>query len=262
MLFRPFADVFMRAMEKQVVDRNDTVCSSYAAALGYVARASSEEQLLKTAAFVKKLYLEAETDRNRLIAAEVVQAIGKYATDRFNSVGSVYMPLIFIGRQDEKEEVKSLFREIWDDNAGGPRAASLYLDEIISLSSNNLGSRQWNIKHTAALAVAEAVKAIAASKGNISEADAQKLWPPLKIALADKSWDGKEHVLEGFVSFVKHATPFWTAHKEVADDITKVSGKEGIFHIFIEIAREMVTFCRCPLEKPAGATTNIAATRY
>lgn len=238
MLFRPFADTFMRVMEKQVLDRNDTVCSSYAAALGYVARTASEEQLLKTATFIQKLYFDAETDRNRLIAAEVVQAIGRHATDRFNSVASAYMPLVFVGRQDEKEEVKHLFQEIWDDNAGGPRAASLYLDEIVSLTSSHLNSRQWNLKHTAALSIAEAVKAVVASKTTISEADARKLWPPLKTALAEKSWDGKEHVLEGFVSFVKHASQFWKTHADVADEITKVCDGHCM-HAFSHLANHL-----------------------
>lgn len=222
-LFRPFADTFLKVMEKQVLDRNDTVCSSYAAAMGYVARSATDEQLLKTATFVKNLYFDAETDRNRLIAAEIVQAVGKHATDRFNNVASAYLPLVFVGRQDEKEEVKKLFQEIWDDNAGGPRAASLYLDEIIALASNHLSARQWNLKHTAALSVSEAVKAVAATKSTISDADAQKLWPALKIALAEKSWDGKEHVLEGFVAFVQNASEFWKSRKEVAEDVSKVS---------------------------------------
>lgn len=62
-LFRPFADVFLKMIEKVVLDRNETVSSSYAFAAGYIARTASDKQLLRLFEFTKKLYFETEGDR-------------------------------------------------------------------------------------------------------------------------------------------------------------------------------------------------------
>lgn len=62
-LFKPHADDFLKAIEKCVVDRNETVASSYAVAVGYVARGASDKQILRTITFAQKLYFESEGDR-------------------------------------------------------------------------------------------------------------------------------------------------------------------------------------------------------
>lgn len=62
-VFRPYADGFLRLIEKVVLDRNETVSSSYAVAAGYVARAASDKQILRLITFSKSLYFESEGDR-------------------------------------------------------------------------------------------------------------------------------------------------------------------------------------------------------
>lgn len=62
-LFRPYSDSFLRLIEKHVLDRNETVSSSYAAAAGYVARGASDKQILHIVEFAKKLYFESKDDR-------------------------------------------------------------------------------------------------------------------------------------------------------------------------------------------------------
>lgn len=62
-VFRPHADAFLKLIEKVVLDRNETVSSSYAVAAGYIARAASEKQVLRLIAFCQKLYFESEGDR-------------------------------------------------------------------------------------------------------------------------------------------------------------------------------------------------------
>jgi proteasome component ECM29 len=64
-IFKPVADDFMKLIEKLVLDRNETVASSYAAAAGYVARHASDKQILKMVAFAKGLYFDSEHDRER-----------------------------------------------------------------------------------------------------------------------------------------------------------------------------------------------------
>lgn len=225
-LFTPHANTALSALERHVLDRNDTVCSSYAAALGYVARCATDQRIIKTSDFVRKLYFEDEEERRRLISGEIVSAIAKQATDRFKSLATAFLPLVFIARNDLDDKVKKVYKEIWEDAVGGPRAASLYLDEIVQLCSQHLDSKRWTLKHTAALAIADCVQSIQASKGEIGASEGQRLWPALKTAMADKSWAGKEKVLDGYVCFVKHGRAFWQGQAEVSQELNKASERD------------------------------------
>lgn len=217
--------MFLASLQKSVLDRNETVSSSYAAAVGYVARGASDEGILKVVAFARGLYFESEDDRQRIHSGELINAIGKHASDRFTSLASDILPFVFIARHDSDVSAKKIYQEIWDDNAGGLRAASLYLSEIVALASKYLESKRWTIRHAAALAVSAAVEAVAASRGEITEGDGSATWPALKTALAEKSWDGKERVLNGLVALAKHGSGFWSTREDVKQDMTKVSAQ-------------------------------------
>lgn len=186
-------------------DRNETVSQSYAAALGYAARGASEDSIIRVAAIARRLYFEAEDEKPRLTSAEVVRAIAKYSTDRFAALGSEFLPFVFFARHDNHTEVQKLFNSVWDDNTGGSRAASLYCTDIVKLVNEHLMSARWTIKHAAALAVSDLVISLASAQSAISTMNAQLLWAPLKQALAEKTWEGKEKLLDGFATFVAKA---------------------------------------------------------
>ncbi|KAF2221530.1 armadillo-type protein [Elsinoe ampelina] len=230
-VFKPWADGFCKTLEKSVLDRNDTVASSYATAMGYVARLASDGQVLRVFAFARKLYFESEGDRDAAVprramtSGDIVKAVSKHATDRFNAVAADVLPFVFVAKHDTHETVKGLFRDVWDDHVGGSRAVSLYLREIIDLAGGQLDSPQWAIKHTAARAVAAAV--VAVSGLGIDETTGQTVWGPLEKALAAKTWDGKEVVLEALVKFVETGDKFWGSRDDVKATITKVSIREA-----------------------------------
>ena len=222
-VFRPHADKFLKSFEKRILDRNDTVSSSYAAAMGYVARCASSSQVLRIASFAKELYFEADEERARIVSADLVQSVAKHAKDKFDSCGEQFLPFIYIARNDENPRVKTAFRETWNENVGGPRAVALYLKEIVSLASTHLASKRWILKHAAALSVADATQAIEKSQGTIGEVEGVTLWPALKTALSEKSWEGKEHVVKGFALFVEKGKVFWRCRSDVKHDISQVS---------------------------------------
>ena len=223
-VFRPFADQFLSSVEKRVSDRNATVSSSYAACMGYIARLASDRQILRTVQFAKQLYFgEADDERPRFVAAEIIQAIAKYATDRFNALASGMVPFVFFGRFDDTAHVREVFKETYNDNVSSSRAASLYLEEIVSLSKEQLGSPKWTFKHAAAKALAEAAEGVGSSVGGMSVQQAATLWEPLRTALSEKSWNGKGRVLEGFVVWVERGSGFWYNREVVIGEIKKVS---------------------------------------
>lgn len=201
-------------------DRNETVSQSYAAALGYVARGASQSSIIKVADIAKRMYFEAEDEKARISAAEVVRSIAKYATDRFASLGSEFLPFVFFARHDDNEEAKKLFEEVWNDNTGGPRAASLYLEDITKMVNAHLVSPSWTIKHAAALAISDLTIAVAAAQGTIPEASAKLIWAPFKQALSERTWEGKETILAGFAKFIENAP---TEALSIQGDVRKVS---------------------------------------
>jgi proteasome component ECM29 len=232
-LFSPYADGFLKLIQKQIHDRNETVSSSYAAAAGYLARLASDKQIIATVAFVNKLYFESEenSDRNRLLAADIMRAISLHANDRFTSFAADLLPFIFLAKHDSEEGVRKSFTETWDDHVAGPRTVSLYLKEILALAESHLESRQWAIKHTAAKTIADVVLSITSAVGseNIEPVTAKIVWPVLDKALSGKSWEGKEVVLEAFVRFVERSEAYWKAEREkdIAKQLEKVATRES-----------------------------------
>ncbi|KAL1302237.1 hypothetical protein AAFC00_002661 [Neodothiora populina] len=232
-VFRPYSDKFLRLVQRYVLDRNETVSSSYAVAAGYVARGASDEEILRVVSFAKGLYFESKDDRAQAVprrsiaAAEILHAISKHANDRFNSLAADIIPFVFIAKHDAHEQVKNPFQEIWNDNIGGPRAVALYLQEILTMANDNLDSAQWDVKHTAARSIAAATVAISTMSSEMELSNATRLWPILEKALGGKTWEGKEVVLDAFAQFVETSKSYWSAHQDVAQAIEKIAIREA-----------------------------------
>ncbi|KAL5412176.1 hypothetical protein PMIN04_009962, partial [Paraphaeosphaeria minitans] len=225
--FKPYADGFLKTLQKYVHDRNDTVSSSYAAAAGYVARLASDKQLIATIAFCHKIYFESEDEKSRITAGDIILSISKNAADRFTSLSSELLPFIFLAKHDTSEQVKRLFEDTWSENVAGSRAVLLYLKEIVSLSDKYLESPKWALKHAAAKTIADAVTSITTGSETISKANAETIWPSLDKAMGAKTWDGKEIVLEAFVRFVERGESLWKEDKKVAKQMEKVALREA-----------------------------------
>jgi proteasome component ECM29 len=223
-VFRPHADVFLKDIEKAVLDRNSTVSAAYARAAGYISRLASDEQILKLANYSKNMYFSAEDESRRQISADIVYAISKFASDRFNALASEFLPFVFMAKHDFDEHVKEQFSKTWEENVGGSRAVLLYLKEIIAISAERLDSPKWTVKHTAALTIADT---ITSAGTDLSLPNASIIWPALEKALALKTFDGKEKVLTGFVKFTQLGKTFWSQDPKIAAQMTKIAIREA-----------------------------------
>lgn len=110
-VFKPHADVFLKVMEKAVLDRNTAVSASYARAAGYLARQGSDEAILRMAEYAQNLYFKAEDETKRQVSAEIVYAVSKFATDRFNSLAAEFLPFVFFAKHDFDAHVKEQFEK-------------------------------------------------------------------------------------------------------------------------------------------------------
>jgi proteasome component ECM29 len=223
-VFRPHADVFLKDIEKAVLDRNSTVSAAYSRVAGYIARLASDQQLLKLAAYSKSLYLSADDEARRQISADIIYAVSKFATDRFNALASDFLPFVFMAKHDFDEHVKDQFEKTWDENVGGSRAVLLYLKDILALSSEYLDSPKWTIKHTAALTISEVV---ASAGADISTANAELIWPALEKALILKTFGGKEKILEAFIKLTKSGKALWQNDASIAVQMKKIAIREA-----------------------------------
>ena len=221
-VFKNHADHFLKLCRKQVLDRNDTVSSSYAAACGYLARLASNEEILRLIGFAQTLYFKSEDDRHRAISADIIFTLSQHATDRFNALAGDVLPFVFIAKHDPYERAKTPFQDTWNENVGGSRAVLLYLKEIMALASQHLDSSRWSLQHTSAFAIADV---ITSSGTEISDTTAQVIWPTLEKALAGKTWDGKEKILDSFVKFIKNSAVLKT-NEPIASQAQKIIIRE------------------------------------
>ncbi|CAL5867715.1 uncharacterized protein PFLUO_LOCUS1934 [Penicillium psychrofluorescens] len=224
LLFRPYADRFIQLLCKYVVDRNETVSASYCTSLGYLMRLASDDRVLKTIDYAKKLYLTADDATPRAIAAEILHSSSKLSNDRFMAFAATALPFVFVCKHDADDHVKEDFEKTWQDNVGGSRAVSLYIREIVGLVADNLDSPRWAIKHTAARAIAQAVLALDAE---IDLSTAQLVWPVLERALSGKTWEGKEVVLKALVKFASQAQKLWQEKAELRDLMKTIAVREA-----------------------------------
>lgn len=223
-LFRPHSDSFLKLIEKVVLDRNNAVSAAYARSAGYMARLGSDESLLRLATYSKNLYFNAEDEVRRQVSADIVYAVSKFATDRFNSLAADFLPFVFFAKHDFDEHVKEQFEKTWTENVGGSRAVLLYLKEITSMAIERLESPKWAIKHTAALAIADSVSS---SGAELSLPNATIMWPALEKALALKTFAGKEKVLDAFVKFTKAGKSLWEKDVGIAAQTKKIAIREA-----------------------------------
>lgn len=225
--YKPFADRFLRAIQKPLLDRNDAVASSYAYAAGYLARWASDDQVRKSAEYAWSLWETSENDRHRAVSAEVFAAVAKHAPERFASLSEIMLPYIFVGKHDDQGDVRSTFKSTWNESTSGPRAVLLHLDSIVMISSDLLDAPRWTLKHAGARSISEISETVAALDKAVSPAQAPKVWPALVKALGGKSWEGKEVVLKAFGAFVKGIALFWEKDSKVANEMTRIIFRES-----------------------------------
>ena len=99
----------------------------------------------------------------------------------------------------------------------------LYLKEITDLILHYIDSPRWSIKHASAYAIAGIVTL---SGTNISDDSVNTMWQALEKALAAKTWEGKEKVLQALVLLAKHSSLLSSDHG-IADQMGKIVFREA-----------------------------------
>ncbi|EMR10953.1 hypothetical protein PNEG_01098 [Pneumocystis murina B123] len=188
-------DVF-RVFQECLFDRNHTVRISFSISLGYIARIALIEDLILLDSNLKKIYFEEKDEKKLITVASVYKHISIYANEKFVSLFYLFLPIVFLGKHDQFESVSFQFNEIWNENAGGSGFIALYLNKILNFIFLGLENNHWRLKMISAIALIEVIK--------FSKMDEylDKLIPILMDILEGKLWDGKEVVLDAFITLL------------------------------------------------------------
>lgn len=229
--FQPYASRFLQLMEKQALDRNDEVSTNYARAAAYIMRHAPADAREHFVAKFEKLYFSAEDEARREKVAAVVAALSKISPDHFNALEGSLLPFSYLGMHDTDEFVAKAFREVWETHAGSARTVTRFVPEVTALAGRALDAPQWSLKHAGALTAGAGARAIAA-QGNLTGSTVNvsqlaQLWPVLDRALALKTFDGKEKLLEALVDVHTKAKTFWKGDDKVAAQLKKIVLREA-----------------------------------
>ncbi|CAN8099751.1 unnamed protein product [Discula destructiva] len=229
--FQPYASRFLQLLEKHALDKNDEVSNGYARAAAYLMRhapAAARERFVSRFA---TLYFSAEDEARREKVAAVVAALSKISPDHFNALEASLLPLSYLGMHDTDAFVAKAFREVWETHAGSARSVTRFVPEVVALVARALEAPMWSLKHAGALTAGSAVKAVAEqgglAGGSVNVKQMGELWPVFDKALALKTFEGKEKLLDALADVHAKAKPFWSADAAVAAQLRKIVLREA-----------------------------------
>ncbi|GBG26067.1 Proteasome-associated protein ECM29-like [Hondaea fermentalgiana] len=190
---RPYAGALLRGLASSLNDRSATVRRTFAATAAAVARLAPDEEVHAYARLLVKVYADGNEARGRLTSGGAVRELLSRSPNLFQEHRDVLLPLIFLARFDDEDDIADLWKEIWTENAGTiSHGVSTHLDLLLPACEEALNSSTWLRKRQGA----EALRSIASS------VDAERLRPHagfmltmLVAALPGRIWSGKEAVL-------------------------------------------------------------------
>ena len=225
----PHAGRFLQLMERTILDMNDEASKAYARATAYIMRVAPDVARQKFVVRLVELYYNAEDEVRRRKVGDAVLALGKTSPDVFTALESYLLPFSFLAQHDVDDYVSKCFKTVWEQHAGSSRTAGRYVEEIAQLVRRGLDTAKWGLRHTAAFTIAALATALAnatEATGAILEANLRIVWPVFDDALALKTFDGKEKLLEAFPTFVAKAKALLSDDKTRAQ-LKKIAVREA-----------------------------------
>ncbi|KJR86011.1 proteasome component ECM29 [Sporothrix schenckii 1099-18] len=228
--FAPHSARFLQLLGKQLLDRNDEVSQSYAKTAAYVVRTAPDAARARFVGHLVDLYFGAEDETRRQKVADAVLFLSKISPDHFNALEARLLPLSYLARHDADDYVHKAADEVWSKHAGSSLSVARYVPEIAALTERALDTAQWALKHAGARTAAAAVGSVLAASdlsGQVNVAHLTLLWPLYERALALKTFDGKETLLEVLPDVVSKGKALWQDNAKVAASLRKMATVEA-----------------------------------
>eukprot|EP01135_Chromosphaera_perkinsii_P004716 Nk52_evm27s294 gene=Nk52_evmTU27s294 len=205
---QPYSKKLANALFVGIKDRSPAVSKAYTPALARILRIADESTVLHVFDRLKGMYLDTDDVACHLGSGAAALEISRSASDVFKGYYADILPLCFVASCDEDADVRSVWKEVWEDNTPGTRAGTcLYAQEIIELTYPMMDSQSWSTKKQAA----ECLETLASNAGSALESHTKHVVPILMKGLSGRLWDGKHILLKALSSTVmagKNVIPF------------------------------------------------------
>ncbi|CAM6125657.1 unnamed protein product [Calypogeia fissa] len=165
---------------------------AFANACGAVAKYAGEPQIEWLLTESVALYTSGTDKDAHMACALVLEQSSLQANEILKGHYALVLPIAFIGRFDEEEEISRRFEELWEENTSGGAALQLYMPEIVKFLREGISSSSWPQKKKTAKATAYLAEKAGESVGT----SAPILLTDLLGELPGRLWEGKEAILD------------------------------------------------------------------
>ncbi|CUS25176.1 LAQU0S30e00276g1_1 [Lachancea quebecensis] len=201
-----FGSKLLKACFSGLNDRSFTVSEAYTVSFGRVCKVCKPGKVAKYVAKLTEKFFNSEDSNSRVIVGMAILSVFNYSTEMFQNVGSVLLPLVFIGMHDN-DDVAEIYIRIWNESTpSSSGSVNLYLEEITSLAAQHLKSNNFNTKITCARSVCEAC---AQANAETPVKTISQLFKVILETTQGRAWQGKETVVKTLVVLAKKFKPYY-----------------------------------------------------
>ncbi|EPX73179.1 proteasome component [Schizosaccharomyces octosporus yFS286] len=212
----PYAAKFNQALVSSLFSKNGAVNTSFTSALGYTLRVTPLNLADEVCREVLNKFYEGD-EFTQTVCANFVRALTRFAPDLLHNIGSTLFPFIFFGKHSSFAQVSSILEKLWNDTSSGGSSVNLYKDEILEIIKSNLEATQWDLRRPAA---ATLLSFVHSSRLN----DSEEVYTLLVTKMKERSWPGKEYLLESLVQLAIKCPGYINATK--LDEVLEILQRE------------------------------------
>ncbi|KAI8892685.1 proteasome stabiliser-domain-containing protein [Globomyces pollinis-pini] len=223
---RVHADEVLKALSSAIYDRSAVIRKSFSTALGYITKLSSFKAIEKTANSIKTKYLDATDEEGRSIAPVTFLEMSRHAPQAVVDIHAIILPLAFMGARDVTfPNLAEIWKQVWEENTGGSNLSVQkwkveLLDSCVDVLTT---SPSWSMKRQVGKALVDIGKAL----GNGIVDIMPKCLNLLFDALAGRTWEGKEAVLEALATIAIEGKDFLVQHPDQMRAVEDMMIKEA-----------------------------------
>ncbi|WBW74271.1 proteasome assembly chaperone Ecm29 [Schizosaccharomyces osmophilus] len=223
-LIAPYAPKFDQALVTSLFSKNGAVNTSFTSALGYVLRVTPLNLADEVCRDILSKFYEGD-EFTQTVCANFVRALTRFAPDLLQNIGSTLFPFIFFGKHSSFSQVSSILEKLWNDTSSGGSSVNLYKDEILKIIKANLEATQWDIRRPSSEALLSFVQISRLS-------NYEEIYALLLTKMKERSWPGKEYLLESFVQLAIKCPGYIKASKldEVVEILKREVLRRNIFY--------------------------------